>query len=63
MSLVSLLSLAVERPRHGAHHHHLHRAQSSSISATTATKNSSLPGSCSGKTHSSAGSRGLLTFH
>lgn len=62
MSLVSLLSLPAERPCYGDHHRHLHRAQSSSISATTAIKNSSLAGSCSGKTQSSAGSRWLLTF-
>lgn len=62
MGLVSLLSHPVERPRYGARHRHLHRAQSSSISATTAIENFSLPGSCSGKIQSSAGSRWLLTF-
>lgn len=55
MSLLFLLSLPVERACHGARRH-LHRAQSSSISATSAIRNSS------GKTHSSAGSRWLLTF-
>lgn len=58
MSLVSLLPLfPVESPRRAVRHHHLHGAQSSSISARANkpdNRNSSFPGSFSWKTHSLA---------
>lgn len=56
--LASLLpSFPAERPCRAARHRHLHKAQSSSISAKANrpdNRNSSLPSSCAWKTHSLA---------